>query len=130
MSGLYLQLENCTYPFGIDPKWYVASNELTFFNSFKMKFAVIAGVLQMMMGIFLKGMNSLYFGNKIDFVFEFIPQIVFMSLLFGYMNIMIFIKWATDYWGTHGENTYKAPSVITMLMQIFLKLGDVVSLNI
>jgi V-type H+-transporting ATPase subunit a len=35
----------CVYPIGLDPKWYIASNELMFFNSFKMKFAVIYGVI-------------------------------------------------------------------------------------
>lgn len=38
-------IENCVYPFGLDPKWYIASNELNFFNSLKMKLAVIIGVL-------------------------------------------------------------------------------------
>ena len=32
---------NCIYPIGIDPKWYAASNDLTFTNSFKMKLSVI-----------------------------------------------------------------------------------------
>jgi V-type H+-transporting ATPase subunit a len=122
--------EGCVYPFGIDPKWYVASNELTFFNSFKMKFAVIIGVSQMLFGIILRGMNSLHFGNKIDFVFEFIPQFVFMTALFGYMDILIFIKWGIDYTvldQNKNPSTYKAPSIITQFMQIFLKFGDVVS---
>ena len=37
--------KDCVYPFGFDPKWYSGHNELTFFNSFKMKLAVIIGVL-------------------------------------------------------------------------------------
>lgn len=41
------RIEGCVYPFGFDPKWIRASNELNFFNSYKMKFAVIIGVLQM-----------------------------------------------------------------------------------
>lgn len=42
--------EGCVYPLGFDPKWFRASNELNYFNSFKMKFAVIIGVLQMTFG--------------------------------------------------------------------------------
>lgn len=48
-----LKEEGCVYPFGFDPKWFRASNQLNYFNSFKMKFAVIIGVLQMTFGIFL-----------------------------------------------------------------------------
>jgi len=36
---------NCVYPLGLDPKWYVAKNELSFMNSLKMKLAVIIGVV-------------------------------------------------------------------------------------
>ena len=45
--------EDCVYPFGFDPKWFRSSNELNYFNSFKMKFAVIIGVLQMSFGTFI-----------------------------------------------------------------------------
>jgi V-type H+-transporting ATPase subunit a len=112
---------NCVYPFGIDPKWYVSQNELSFFNSIKMKLSVILGVLQMIFGIILKGMNCLHFNNYIEFILEFIPQIIFMTAFFGYMNIMIFIKWSTDW----SDDTSKAPSIITLLMNIVLKKGSV-----
>ena len=111
----------CTYPFGLDPKWYVATNELSFVNSLKMKLSVILGIFQMCIGIILKGFNAMFFGHKLDFVFEFVPQIIFMVSLFGYMIMMIFIKWSIDWTG----NLENAPSLITQLMNIFLKVGSV-----
>ena len=116
-----IRKDKCTYPFGMDPKWYSSSNELSFMNSFKMKWSVIIGVIQMTLGIILRGLNNLYFKDYIGFFFEFIPQIIFMNLLFGYMIALIFIKWNTDYIG----NTDKAPSIITILMNLALKNGSV-----
>ena len=113
--------ENCVYPFGMDPKWYSSTNELTFTNSFKMKLSVIVGVIQMTLGIILRGLNNLYFHDYAGFFFEFIPQIIFMLLLFGYMIALIYIKWSTDYTG----NTQNAPSIITILMNLALKNGSV-----
>ena len=111
---------DCVYPIGIDPKWYSANNELAFLNSFKMKMSVIIGVLQMILGLFLKGINGIYFGDYIDFFFEFIPQLIFMCLLFGYMCLMIYIKWGTDW----SDDPSKAPSIISQLLMIFLNMGS------
>ena len=111
---------NCIYPIGLDPKWYSAENELTFLNSFKMKMSVIIGVLQMILGLILKGINGIYFKDYIDFLFEFIPQLIFMCLLFGYMIIMIYIKWGTDW----SDDPSKAPSIITQLLMLFLNMGS------
>ncbi len=115
------QQKDCVYPFGMDPKWYVASNELAFFNSLKMKLSVILGVIQMTFGIILRGMNAVHFSNYLDFLFEFIPQLIFMSTFFGYMIFMIFIKWSIDW----SFDTSKAPNIISLLMNIFLKGGSV-----
>ena len=112
--------EGCNFPFGMDPKWFIAENQLTFFNSFKMKFSVIIGVIHMMLGIFLKGLNDNYFKNYYGIIFEFIPQFIFMTILFGYMVVMIFIKWSTYFY-----DTSKAPSLISHLINIVIKGGSV-----
>ena len=112
--------EGCNFPFGMDYKWFIAQNQLSFFNSFKMKFSVIIGVIHMMLGIFLKGLNDNYFKNFYGIIFEFIPQFIFMTILFGYMVVMIFIKWSTYF-----ADTSKAPSIITHLINLAIKGGSV-----
>ena len=85
------------YPFGLDPIWHVSSNELLFFNSFKMKLSVIFGIIQMFLGTLLKGLNAIYFNQKLDLFFEFIPMVVFAVSLFVYMVFLIFYKWSVDW---------------------------------
>ena len=65
--------EDCNYPFGLDPAWGVSANHIAFTNSYKMKLAVIIGVIHMIFGIILKGFNAIHSSNTLDFVFEFIP---------------------------------------------------------
>lgn len=115
---------DCVYTFGMDPKWQIARNELSFHNSIKMKLSVILGVFHMLFGIVLKGFNFLHFRDKVGLIFEFIPQIIFMLMLFGYMDVMIFIKWIRNWDNITGD----APSLISQLMNIFLKFGSVVNI--
>eukprot|EP00531_Pseudo-nitzschia_arenysensis_P006057 CAMPEP_0116141410 /NCGR_PEP_ID=MMETSP0329-20121206/14369_1 /TAXON_ID=697910 /ORGANISM="Pseudo-nitzschia arenysensis, Strain B593" /LENGTH=852 /DNA_ID=CAMNT_0003636595 /DNA_START=64 /DNA_END=2622 /DNA_ORIENTATION=+ len=89
--------DDSVYPFGLDPMWHIASNELLFFNSFKMKLSVILGIIQMCFGIFLKGMNAIFFKEPLDLYYEVIPMVVFASSLFIYMVFMIFLKWSIDW---------------------------------
>lgn len=69
------------YPFGIDPVWRNAQNELMFDNSLKMKMAVIIGVVHMSFGICMKLANTRFFAklNKEAFAVEFwleaLPQV-------------------------------------------------------
>jgi V-type H+-transporting ATPase subunit a len=89
--------DTSVYPFGLDPMWHIASNELLFFNSFKMKLSVIFGIIQMFAGTCLKGANAIYFGEKLDFFFEVIPMVAFASSLFVYMILLIFMKWSINW---------------------------------
>lgn len=70
----------------------------------------------MIIGIICRGLNYLYFNQNFDFFIEFVPQIIFMTILFGYMAIMIFIKWSVN-WPEIGVD--KAPSIITLFMSMF-----------
>ena len=120
-SGEYLdKKKDCKYKFGVDPVWIISNNELTFVNSLKMKFSVIIGVFQMSMGIVLKGLNAIYGKNLVDCLFVFIPQLIFMLILFGYMDALIFLKWSVNY--DNEEDT--APDIKSYLMNIVLKFGE------
>lgn len=60
-----------------------------------MKFSVIVGFVQMFAGVLLKGSNALFFKEPLDFIFEFIPQVLFICSLVGYMDFLIVYKWVT-----------------------------------
>ena len=111
--------ENCKYSFGLDPVWTLSSNELMFVNSLKMKFSVIFGVFQMILGIILKGLNALHESDLVEYIFVFIPQLIFMIILFGYMDFLIFLKWSTNY----KDKLNQAPDIKSYLMNIFLDWG-------
>jgi V-type H+-transporting ATPase subunit a len=83
------------YPFGLDPAWHGAANELVFVNSLKMKLSVVLRVTQMIVGLLLRFANAIHAGNKVDFFCECCPMMVFMLCFFGYMDYMILYKWVT-----------------------------------
>lgn len=62
-----------------------------------MKISVIIAIVHMTFGICVKAMNSLHFKRKLDFYFEFIPQVIFMVVLFGYMDFLIIFKWLQNW---------------------------------
>lgn len=109
------------YPFGVDPGWYHNKNTLKFFNSMKMKSAVILGVIHMTFGIFISLSNNLYFKDHVAIAFDFIPRLLFMLSTFGYMILMIFIKWCTN-WEANGSNP---PNLIQTMIDMFLSPGSV-----
>ncbi|XP_076888889.1 V-type proton ATPase subunit a3-like [Bidens hawaiensis] len=84
-----------TYPFGLDPVWHGSRSELPFLNSLKMKMSILLGVAQMNLGILMSYYNAKFFRNDIDILYQFIPQMIFLNSLFGYLSILILVKWCT-----------------------------------
>nr|XP_004500962.2 V-type proton ATPase subunit a2-like [Cicer arietinum] len=82
-----------TYPFGVDPKWHGTRSELPFLNSLKMKMSILLGVSQMNLGIVLSYYNAKYFENSINTWYQFVPQMIFLNSLFGYLSLLIIVKW-------------------------------------
>ena len=104
------------YPFGIDPIWEMAGNRIVYLNTYKMKLSVILGVSQMAFGVMLSLLNHLHFRRYLNIFCEFIPQMIFLLSIFGYMNLMIFVKWFKYDYTTNGD----APSILINLINMFL----------
>ncbi|CAA7020639.1 unnamed protein product [Microthlaspi erraticum] len=84
-----------TYPFGLDPVWHGSRSELPFLNSLKMKMSILLGVSQMNLGIIMSFFNAIFFKSKVNIWFQFVPQMIFLNSLFGYLSALIIIKWCT-----------------------------------
>ncbi|XP_054717089.1 V-type proton ATPase 116 kDa subunit a 4-like [Uloborus diversus] len=104
------------YPFGVDPIWQSAANKINFLNSYKMKVSIILGVAQMLFGVLLSLVNHGHFRKRINVFCEFFPRVIFLMSIFGYLVVMIFMKW-TKY--TSNESGC-APSLLISLINMFL----------
>ncbi|VIO91201.1 Uncharacterized protein BM_BM13938 [Brugia malayi] len=90
----YYNLSIGPYPIGVDPIWNLAeSNKLNFLNSMKMKMSIIIGVAQMTFGVMLSYENYKYFGSRLDILYMFIPQMLFLGCIFIYLCLEILFKW-------------------------------------
>ncbi|CAH2295753.1 V-type proton ATPase 116 kDa subunit a [Pelobates cultripes] len=108
------------YPFGIDPIWNLATNRLTFLNSFKMKMSIILGVSHMTFGVVLSVFNYLHFKKTFNIFLVFIPEFIFMVFIFGYLVFMIVYKWLA--WSA--EFSKDAPSVLLHFIHMFMFATD------
>ncbi len=119
---------NATFPFGVDPIWKMAENELLLYNSFKMKLSIIVAYLHMMLGLVLMALNAIHFRRPYDLYFEFIPRAVFLTCIIGYMVLLIFWKWLTNWSAVQpfppdqwGNGASAAPFIIGIMTSYFLK---------
>uniref|UniRef100_A0A8C3A763 V-type proton ATPase subunit a n=1 Tax=Cyclopterus lumpus TaxID=8103 RepID=A0A8C3A763_CYCLU len=107
------------YPFGIDPIWNMAVNRLSFLNSYKMKMSVIIGVIHMSFGVVLSVFNHLHFRQKFNVYLLFLPELLFLLCLFGYLVFMIIYKWlAFD-----ARSSSAAPSILIHFINMFVMQG-------
>ncbi|XP_043654442.1 V-type proton ATPase 116 kDa subunit a1 isoform X7 [Drosophila teissieri] len=128
MENKFLQLspkgdyEGAPYPFGMDPIWQVAgANKIIFHNAYKMKISIIFGVIHMIFGVVMSWHNHTYFRNRISLLYEFIPQLIFLLLLFFYMVLLMFIKWI-KFAATNKKpyNEACAPSILITFIDMVL----------
>ncbi|CAO1438885.1 unnamed protein product [Diamesa hyperborea] len=114
-------IADLVYPVGLDPVWQVASNKIIFLNSYKMKLSIIFGVVHMIFGVCMSIVNFNHFRRRVSIFLEFLPQVLFLILLFAYMVFMMFFKWLA--YGPKLEQPNSpgcAPSVLIMFINMML----------
>eukprot|EP00178_Gracilaria_changii_P013210 TRINITY_DN372_c0_g1_i1.p1 TRINITY_DN372_c0_g1~~TRINITY_DN372_c0_g1_i1.p1 ORF type:complete len:913 (-),score=117.08 TRINITY_DN372_c0_g1_i1:3894-6632(-) len=114
------------YPFGFDPVWKASKTGLLFFNSYKMKLSIVLGVTQMVLGICLSYRNAKFFKQKLDVLYVFIPQMIFMNAIFGYLVFLIILKWLIDYNAPScaADPTCEPPDLKSVLIGMFMNPGN------
>uniref|UniRef100_A0A915PKI0 V-type proton ATPase subunit a n=1 Tax=Setaria digitata TaxID=48799 RepID=A0A915PKI0_9BILA len=123
----YYNLSIGPYPLGVDPVWNLAeSNKLSFLNSMKMKMSVIIGIAQMTFGVMLSYGNYKYFDSRLDILYMFIPQMLFLGCIFIYLCLEIIFKWLlfsakSGYvLGYEYPSSNCAPSLLIGLIDMFM----------
>ncbi|KAB0800419.1 hypothetical protein PPYR_06159 [Photinus pyralis] len=109
------------YAMGVDPVWQISTNKIIFLNSYKMKLSIIFGVIHMIFGVCLSVVNHVYFRNYASIFLEFLPQLVFLVLIFLWMVVMMFLKWIM--FSASYEPPYSpgcAPSILILFINMML----------
>ena len=99
-----------------------------FLNAFKMKISIILGVLHMTFGVCMSFWNHKYFQKPVNIFTEFIPQLLFLLCLFGYLALLMFVKW-TKYYANKIPEEFAlsercAPSILITFINMVLFRGN------
>ncbi|TFK22681.1 H+-ATPase subunit [Coprinopsis marcescibilis] len=120
-NGTRADFNGHVYPFGLDPGWHGANNALVFTNSYKMKMSIVLGVIHMTFSLCLQVPNHFKFNRKSELWTNFIPQMIFLQSIFGYLVICILYKWSVDW----TKSPVSPPSLLNMLITMFLEPGSI-----
>jgi len=86
--------------------------------------SIIFGVVQMSVGIVLSLFNAMHFRKPLDIWCEFVPQMIFLQAIFGWLVFLILFKWCHYY-----EDPSQAPFILNALIKMFLSPGVVDDTN-
>lgn len=108
------------YPIGLDPAWQLGTNKIIFLNSYKMKLSIIFGVVHMIFGVSMSVFNMLHFKRRIDIFLQFLPQMLFLVLLFAYMVFMMMFKWVA--YGGKKDGIENSPGCAPSVLILFINM--------